>query len=60
MKCTSEEWDHCRVEKMGCTGCYYKNDKYSGTIETEVVKQIVEGAMKKAGFDVQELEEPKC
>ena len=23
MKCTSEEWDHCRVEKMGCIGCYY-------------------------------------
>lgn len=24
-KCTSEEWDHCRVEKMGCAGCYYDN-----------------------------------
>ena len=23
MKCTGDEWDHCRVEKMGCTGCYY-------------------------------------
>ena len=23
MKCTSEEWNHCRVEKMGCKGCYY-------------------------------------
>lgn len=23
MRCTSDEWDHCRVEKMGCIGCYY-------------------------------------
>lgn len=25
MKCTgtSRDWDHCRVEKMGCPGCYY-------------------------------------
>lgn len=23
MKCTGKEWDHCRVEKMGCKGCYY-------------------------------------
>ena len=23
MKCTGKEWDHCRVEKMGCIGCYY-------------------------------------
>lgn len=26
MRCTSKtgkEWDTCRVEKMGCTGCYY-------------------------------------
>ena len=27
MKCTSEEWDHCRVEKMGCPGCYYDDSK---------------------------------
>lgn len=23
MKCTDKEWKHCRVEKMGCDGCYY-------------------------------------
>ena len=23
MKCTGKEWDTCRVEKMGCHGCYY-------------------------------------
>ena len=26
MKCTGKEWEHCRVEKMGCSGCYY--DEY--------------------------------
>lgn len=23
MKCTDKEWQHCRVEKMGCRGCHY-------------------------------------
>ena len=23
MKCTGNEWDYCRVEKMGCKGCHY-------------------------------------
>lgn len=23
MKCDDKEWQHCRVEKMGCKGCYY-------------------------------------
>lgn len=23
MKCGDKEWKYCRVEKMGCTGCYY-------------------------------------
>lgn len=23
MICGDKEWEHCRVEKMGCTGCYY-------------------------------------
>lgn len=23
MKCNDKEWQHCRVEKMGCKGCYY-------------------------------------
>ncbi len=25
MKCTDNEWKHCRVEKMECDGCYYNN-----------------------------------
>lgn len=27
MKCTGKEWDTCRVEKMGCKGCYYSEGK---------------------------------
>lgn len=29
MKCigTSQEWDYCRVEKMGCEGCYYYKEE---------------------------------
>jgi hypothetical protein len=23
VKCGDKEWQHCRVEKMGCKGCYY-------------------------------------
>ena len=33
MKCTSEKWDHCRVEKMGCPGCYYDDSKLEEAIE---------------------------
>lgn len=28
MKCTGKEWDTCRVEKMGCRGCYYDEKKF--------------------------------
>ena len=28
MKCTNKEWDTCRVEKMGCPGCYYTDEIY--------------------------------
>lgn len=28
MKCTGKEWDTCRVEKMGCHGCYYDEKKF--------------------------------
>ena len=30
MKCGDKEWKHCRVEKMGCNGCYY--DEKTNTI----------------------------
>ena len=28
MWCTGKEWDTCRVEKMGCPGCYYTDEIY--------------------------------
>ena len=34
MNCTDKEWQHCRVEKMGCEGCYYNK------IEEDDVKII--------------------
>lgn len=27
--CTPRQWDHCRVEKMGCGGCYYDHGIHS-------------------------------
>ena len=51
MKCTSDEWDHCRVEKMGCIGCYYdeiKPDEYVRTdkgyiFKVDQEKKILQG-----------------
>ena len=40
MKCTSEEWNDCRVEKMGCKGCYY-TDKERGGIKIFQLNDIV-------------------
>ena len=31
MECTDKEWQHCRVEKMGCTGCYYDKENKKKT-----------------------------
>lgn len=35
MKCTGKEWDHCRVEKMGCIGCHYDEITENEYIRTE-------------------------
>lgn len=35
MKCTGKEWDHCRVEKMGCIGCHYDEIEPNEYIRTE-------------------------
>lgn len=42
MECTgtSREWDHCRVEKMGCLGCYYYRKENEMNIDT--AKNILE------------------
>ena len=36
--CTEQQWNSCRVEKMGCEGCMY--DDYSGKNETQKMRPI--------------------
>ena len=36
--CTEQQWNSCRVEKMGCEGCTY--DDYSGKNETQKMRPI--------------------
>ena len=35
MECTDKEWQHCQVEKMGCTGCYYDEIDPGEYVRTE-------------------------
>jgi len=45
MKCTDKEWQHCRVEKMGCPGCYYDDievGEYIRTDEGYILKETSE------------------
>jgi hypothetical protein len=35
MKCTGKEQDTCRVEKMGCDGCYYDESKIKKKLTLE-------------------------
>lgn len=34
MKCGDKEWQHCRVEKRGCPGCYYDEIKIGEYVRT--------------------------
>ena len=46
MKCTGKEWDTCRVEKMGCTGCHYNERiklNFSKNGEGQVLAEPVRG-----------------
>ena len=50
MKCTDNEWKHCRVEKMGCDGCYY-NQKENKLKRFKIIansKQMKEQLKEKA------------
>lgn len=33
MKCGDKEWQHCRVEKMGCKGCHYDKENIEEVIK---------------------------
>ncbi len=70
MICTDKEWKHCRVEKMGCKGCYYddyelKTQKALCRLHTEI--DVLDNSIKKAKYekeyaetiDVEEYEELK-
>lgn len=35
MKCSDNEWQHCQVEKMGCSGCYYDEIDPEEYVRTE-------------------------
>ena len=37
-ECTEQQWNSCRVEKMGCEGCTY--DDYSGKNEGPKMRPI--------------------
>ena len=38
--CTSKEQDTCRVEKMGCKGCYYNDDRTEINNALKILKEI--------------------
>jgi len=38
--CTSQEQDTCRVEKMGCKGCYYNDDRTEINNALKILKEI--------------------
>jgi hypothetical protein len=45
MQCTEKEWNTCRVEKMGCPGCYYDDEvffKYNTRKEEEDEQEVSE------------------
>lgn len=62
MKCTDKEWQHCRVEKMGCTGCHYDEDKiqvgyYVRTNKGEIRKIIkIDSKLVIVGHGMQDME----
>ena len=46
MQCTGKEWDTCRVEKMGCPGCYFDDEvffKYNPRQEENTENKIEQG-----------------
>lgn len=49
MKCTGKEWDHCRVEKMGCPGCYYFQQLYEIVDEPENDEEVWKKKVKEYG-----------
>lgn len=51
-KCTDKEWQHCRVEKMGCKGCYYNT--------TEELQQAISNILRGDDIESAALILKKC
>lgn len=49
--CTPKEWDTCRVEKMGCRGCYYDVPKHILTNKEQPLNQHV--LLKPPAFNIE-------
>ena len=52
MKCGDKEWQHCRVEKMGCKGCYYNT--------TEKLQQAISNILRGDDIESAALILKKC
>ena len=52
MKCTDKEWQTCRVEKMGCEGCYYDDSKIQKALITlDATIDCLDNSIKLANYD---------
>jgi hypothetical protein len=52
VKCDDKEWQHCRVEKMGCKGCYYNT--------TEKLQQAISNILRGDDIESAALILKKC
>lgn len=43
-RCTSEQWDSCKVEKMGCFGCAYNDN------DMEILEATIDSLKKAKPF----------
>ena len=63
MKCGDKEWQHCRVEKMGCPGCYYDEkekkeiENYINNMSEEKVNDFIFFALKAMTKKIDNLKE---
>ena len=56
MFCTDEERKTCQVEKMGCEGCFYNNDKYN---KKSFLKKLYEKLITKKLEDMVKISESR-
>lgn len=60
MFCTDNEWKHCRVEKMTCIGCFFKEELWKDIKEYEGIYQVSNlGRIKSLKFMKEKILKPK-